>query len=242
MKKYILRLLCFVLLFFAGERAVYSQVPETGNWLIYFGNQNFGNNKWVFHNEIQYRNYNFVGNTEQLLIRTGIGRYLTENNNILSAGYAFIHTRPLGELDGILDVVEDRAFDEHRLWQQFWSRQNVGRLVLIHRYRFEQRFFGDDDFRMRWRYFLGANFPLNKNRMGEDTWYLSAYNEIFLNSNQEDNPAIFDRNRLYGAIGYQTSPRLRFEVGFMRQSTNNPLFTRNQLQFVIFNNLPFGQR
>lgn len=216
-----------------------AQVPETGNWLIYFGNQNFAKNKWVWHNEVQYRNYNFVGNQEQLLLRTGVGRYLTENNNILSAGYAFINTRPLTSQNGIVDVNDEAEFQEHRIWQQFISRQNVGRVILTHRYRFEQRFFEGDDFRLRYRYFLGANIPLNKPKMEAKTLYLSLYNEVFINSNNTDNPAIFDRNRLFGALAYQVKPGLRFEVGMMRQSVNNPVFSRNQLQFIIFNNLPF---
>jgi hypothetical protein len=220
-------------------RTVYAQVSDTGNWLIYFGNQNFANNKWVWHNELQYRNYNFIGNQEQLLLRTGVGRYLTENNNLLSFGYAFINTRPLSLQNDIVDVNEAGEFQEHRIWQQFLTRQIVGRVILTHRYRFEQRFFEGDDFRMRYRYFLGANVPLNKPKMESQTFYLSLYNEVFINSNNTDNPAIFDRNRLFGAMGYQMRPGLRFEVGIMRQSVNNSAFSRNQLQLVIFNNLPF---
>lgn len=219
--------------------AVLAQVSETGNWLIYFGNQNFANNKWVWHNEVQYRNYNFVGNQEQLLLRTGVGRYLTENNNILSLGYAFINTRPLSLQNGIVDINDAGEFQEHRIWQQFLSRQTIGRVIFTHRYRFEQRFFEGDDFRLRYRYFLGANIPLNKPKMEAQTLYLSLYNEIFINSNNTDNPAFFDRNRLFGAMGYQVKPGLRFEVGMMRQSVNNTAFSRNQLQFVVFNNLPF---
>lgn len=216
-----------------------AQVPETGNWMIYFGNQNFGNNKWVWHNEVQYRNYNFLGNTEQLLLRTGIGKYLGENNSLLSLGYAFIYTRPLSQIDGVIDVNETNDFEEHRIWQQLLTRQTIGKVALTHRYRFEQRFFENNDFRLRLRYFIGANIPLNKPRMEEKTYYFSFYNELFMLTNQRDAPNLFDRNRLFGAIGYQPHPRLRFEIGLMRQSVSNSVFSRNQLQFVVFNNLPF---
>jgi hypothetical protein len=49
-----------------------SQQSKVGNWFIYFGNQKI-NHKWNFWNEVQYRNYNFAGDLQQLLIRTGLG-------------------------------------------------------------------------------------------------------------------------------------------------------------------------
>ncbi|MCH7413368.1 DUF2490 domain-containing protein [Belliella sp. R4-6] len=219
-----------------------AQVSDLGNWLIYFGNQDFGSGKWVWHNEIQYRNYNFLENTEQLLLRTGVGKYISDRNNLVSAGYAFVRTRPLGEFDGFVDVNYAGIFQEHRTWQQFLNRHHVGRVFFTHRYRFEQRFFDNNDFRLRARYFLGINIPLNNVSMTANTYYLSVYNEIFMNTQVENNPALFDRNRLYGAIGYQFNPSIRMEVGMMRQNVNNNLFSRNQLQFVVFNNLPIKRK
>ncbi|MCH7397483.1 DUF2490 domain-containing protein [Belliella sp. DSM 107340] len=219
-----------------------AQVSDLGNWLIYFGNQDFGNGKWVWHNEIQYRNYNFLGNTEQLLLRTGVGKYVSDRNSLVSAGYTFVRTRPLVELDGVVDVNDAGKFQEHRTWQQFLTRHHVGRVFFTHRYRFEQRFFDNNDFRLRARYFLALHVPLNNMSMTPKTYYLSFYNEIFMNTQVENNPALFDRNRLYGAIGYQFNPSIRMEVGMMRQNVNNNLFSRNQLQFVVFNNLPIKRK
>ncbi len=45
-------------------------------------------------NEVQYRNFNFIGDTEQVLIRTGLGYNLTENNNNILLGAAFIYSEP----------------------------------------------------------------------------------------------------------------------------------------------------
>jgi len=69
----------------------YAQKSDIGNWFIYFGNQAI-NKKWNWWNEVQYRNYNFIGDLQQLLIRTGIGYNLTENNNNVLLGYAFINS------------------------------------------------------------------------------------------------------------------------------------------------------
>ena len=53
------------ILFFLPSLA-FAQKNEVGNWFIYFGNQKI-NDKWNWHNEIQYRNFNPVGDIEQLL-------------------------------------------------------------------------------------------------------------------------------------------------------------------------------
>ena len=49
-----------------------SQSSDFGNWLIYIGSKKV-NSKWNIHNEVQFRNYDAVGDLEQLLLRTGLG-------------------------------------------------------------------------------------------------------------------------------------------------------------------------
>ena len=124
----------------------FSQKSDIGNWFVYFGNQKI-NKKWNWHNEVQYRNYNFIGDTNQLLLRTGIGYNLTENNNNVLVGYGFINTQKyVPNSDQKIDT------NEHRIYQQFITRQNFGRVFLQHRYRIEERFISDD-FQLRFRYF-----------------------------------------------------------------------------------------
>lgn len=200
-----------------------AQESDLGNWLIYLGNKQV-NKKINWHHEVQYRNYNGIGDLEQLLLRTGVGYNLTENNNNILLGYAFIHSQ--NYLDNIDDKID---VNEHRIYQQFITRQNIGRVGLQHRYRFEQRFI-EDDFQMRFRYFLAANVPLNKKTMQGNTVYLSTYNEIFLNAQNN----AFDRNRLYGGIGYQLNKGVRFELGYMNQFLNNT--NRDQINIVSFVN------
>ena len=200
-----------------------AQPGSTGNWLIYFGNKKI-DQKWNWHHELQYRNYNLVGNLEQLLIRTGVGYNLSENNNNLLLGYGFILSEPyLGSTDQKITT------REHRLYQQFITKQIFGRVYLQHRYRFEQRFL-EDDFIMRFRYFLALNIPINKTKMDAGAVYGSVYNEVFLNA---ENP-VFDRNRIYGAAGYVFKKNFRMEAGYMSQLL--PSGRRSQLQLVIFGN------
>jgi len=201
-----------------------AQDSQSGNWLMYFGNQKI-NDRWNWHNEIQYRNYNFVGDLEQLLLRTGIGYNLSANNNNLLLGYAYIHSEPY-----IAGTDEKSNVNEHRIFQQFITRQQFSRFYLQHRYRIEERFI-EDDFKMRFRYFLGLNIPLNKKEMVSKAVYLSLYNEIFI---QPKSP-VFDRNRIYGAIGYVFSKNIRIEAGWMTQLLEKS--HRGQFQIAMFNTM-----
>ncbi len=197
-----------------------SQESNFGNWMIYFGNKKI-NSKWNLHHEVQYRNYNAIGDLEQLLLRVGLGYNLTEKTNLLF-GYGYILSENyIGDSDDKFQV------NEHRVYQQLITKQYFKKMSMQHRYRFEQRFV-EDDFKLRFRYFLGINIPLSKKETNK--LYLSAYNEIFLNT---ESP-IFDRNRLYGGIGYKISNSVKIELGYMNQffETSN----RDQLNIITFVN------
>ena len=199
-----------------------AQDSDLGNWLIYIGNKKL-NSKWNIHNEVQYRNYNAVGDLEQLLLRTGLGYNINDKNNIL-LGYGYI----LSE-NYIGDTDEKVSVNEHRIFQQFTTKQSIGKVGLSHRYRFEQRFV-EDDFKMRFRYFLGIKIPLQYKEDGNSPLYLSAYNEIFLNTES----SVFDRNRVYGGLGYTFSKQLRLELGYMNQFFESS--GRDQINVIAFVN------
>lgn len=220
-----------VFLFIVGfvANSAMGQTDKLGNWFIYFGNQPI-NKKINWHNEVQYRNYNLIGNTNQVLLRTGIGYNLTANNNNVLIGYAFIESHPY-----LPNSNEKKVVNEHRIFQQYIYRHSVGNIFLQHRARVEERFF-ENDYATRLRYFLSANIPLNSTSIKSNTIYLSAYNEIFLNAAS----TMFDRDRVYAAIGFAFNKNLRTELGFMSQIQSAS--TSNQLQIVLFNNIPFLQK
>jgi len=198
-----------------------SQDSNVGNWLIYIGSKKL-NQKWNLHHEVQYRNYDAVGNLEQLLLRTGLGYTFNENKNNVLLGYGYILSENyVGNTD------EKVSVNEHRIFQQFTSKQKIGRVKLNHRYRFEQRFV-ESDYKMRFRYFLGVNVPLTHKT--EKNYYLSAYNEIFINSKS----AVFDRDRLYGGFGYHLNKNTRLELGYMNQFFENG--KRDQINIIAFVN------
>tara|TARA_B110000858_G_scaffold147591_1_gene167660 strand:+ start:9016 stop:9723 length:708 start_codon:yes stop_codon:yes gene_type:complete len=207
-----------------------AQDSDFGNWLIYIGSKKL-NSKWNMHHEIQYRNYNAIGDLEQLLLRTGIGYNLTENNNNLLLGYGFIASE-----NYVGDSDNKNMVNEHRIFQQFTAKQKLGAIGLTHRYRFEQRFV-ESDFKARLRYFLALKIPLAKAKKVEEgeeqqpsKFYLSAYNEVFLNTQS----SVFDRNRVYGGLGYQLNKNVRIEAGYMNQIFEAS--SRDQFNLITFVN------
>ncbi|MFT5885302.1 MAG: hypothetical protein ACI9IP_001762 [Arcticibacterium sp.] len=209
-------LLCFTI-------QSYGQKSDLGNWINYFGNKQI-NSQWNWHHEAQFRNYDALGDLEQLLLRTGIGRNLTEDNNNLLLGYGFIISE-----NYITDNLEKVGINEHRIYQQFITKQKLGIVSLQHRYRFEQRFVAGD-FKTRLRYFLSMNVPLTRKEITDNTLYLSAYNEIFINPKN----SVFDRNRLYGALGYKFNKQVKVELGYMNQFFKNG--GRDQINMNTFVN------
>ena len=200
---------------------IFSQESNLGNWLIYIGNKKLDKG-FNIHNEIQYRNYNAVGDLEQLLIRTGLGYDLSEKNNNILLGYGYILSK------NYVEQMDDKiSVEEHRIFQQFTTSQTIKNVGITHRYRIEERFV-ESDFAMRFRYFFGIKIPLQNEEKTKDMYYLSAYNEVFLNTEA----AIFDRNRVYGSLGYQVSNELRFEVGYMNQIFENG--SRDQINLMVF--------
>ncbi len=208
------------LLLFGLTFQMQAQGSDVGNWLIYIGNKKV-NSKFNLHNEIQYRNYDAIGDLEQLLLRTGLGYTFKDNSSNLLLGYGYIVS------ENYKDENEKYAINEHRIFQQFTSSQTIGSIKIQHRYRFEQRFVALD-FNQRFRYFVSFNIPL-KIKKNTQT-YLSVYNEIFLNTNSP----VFDRNRLYGGIGYNINNNIRVEIGYMNQFFEK--YNRDQLNIISFVN------
>ena len=212
MKKFIL-IIAFLSISFAGK----SQDSSLGNWLVYIGSKQL-NSKWNLHHEIQYRNYNAGGDLEQLLLRTGLGYKIGEKSNLL-LGYGYINSENFTGNGN-----EQVTVEEHRIFQQFINKGTLGSVRIQHRYRFEQRFVAND-FKTRFRYFLGLNIPLKDSK-----YYVSAYNEIFLNGASN----VFDRNRIYGGLGYKIKKGIKIELGYMSQIFETS--SRDQINIITFVN------
>ncbi len=106
---------------------------------------------------------------------------------------------------------------------------------LKHRLRFEQRWLNGQDFRTRFRYALFANLPLNRLDLSPGAFYLTLYNELFINGQRDTGGGrgvdLYDRNRFYAALGYQFNETGKIQAGYMQQHSN--AVNKGQIQFSI---------
>ena len=204
-----------------------AQIDEDklGAWYMYFFNTTFKESRWGIQGDVQFRNWDLGSDLEQLLLRAGI-TYKPENANIkMTLGYGNITTGAYGS--------DHSTVSESRIYQEFLFPVQFGnRFYTTHRFRYEQRFVENQDFRTRYRYNLFLNIPLNKPAMEKNSIYLALYDELFINGQQDIGNGItveyFDRNRFYAAFGYMIKKGLKIQAGIMNQTTNN--WSKNQLQ------------
>lgn len=206
-----------------------SNNDKLGAWYMYFWDTQLTESQFGFQGDVQYRNWNIIGDLEQLLLRGGV-TYRPLNTNIkFTLGYAFILTGEEGETN-------TGTSNEHRIYQEAIFPSKVGnRFYFNHRFRFEQRFVESQDFRTRVRYNLFLNIPLNQVELTKNAIYLALYNEIFVNGQKSigngQTVELFDRNRLYVGLGYAIKTNLRLQFGWMNQTTD--AVSKNQLQFSL---------
>ena len=82
------------------------QNNQLGNWFIYFGNQKI-NKSWNFQSDIQLRNYKFLDQRNQFLIRGGIGYNLQPNNHNILLGAAYVESNNYDENDIVTNISKE---------------------------------------------------------------------------------------------------------------------------------------
>lgn len=220
-----------ILIFSLWAPRALAQIDEddTGAWYMYMWNTQLEDSNFGFQGDIQHRNWDLGGDLEQLLVRGGLTWSPENSDNTYTLGYAHITSGAFGS--------SNSKTRENRLYQEATIPQRLGsRVFLTHRLRLEQRRVDGQDHRNRFRYFLAMNYPFNQNNLGKGAVYLSLYNEVFVNLEQNigNNRRVdhFDRNRSYAAIGYSLTDDMRLQFGYMHQETDN--WGKGQIQLNLF--------
>lgn len=199
----------FAIYMLFGITTLFASNDPTGFWYMYFGNTSFVNSNWKASYDVQYRNHNFIGDLNQMLIR-GSAQYSIANNLTLGMGYAFVQSEKINE--------PDVPFIENRTYQDVLTQQNIGSFLVKHRFRWEQRFIEHEDYKSRIRYQLGLDIPVYNNTEKKQTAYAAMYNEVFLNVDGNTRKTnAFDRNRLYLGAGFKFNSNLSIQLGWMNQ-------------------------
>ncbi|MBZ9779776.1 DUF2490 domain-containing protein [Psychroflexus sp. CAK8W] len=213
----------------------FSQIEESklGSWYMYFYNVNFEESNFGVQGDFQYRNWNTIGDLEQLMLRSGVTYKADDSSVLFTLGYANITTGTPGE--------QSSTINESRIYQEaLFGQEILQRVHLTYRFRYEQRWVEHQDFRTRFRYNLFINVGLNSKKLLPKTFYTAFYNELFINGERDTGPGdveLFDRNRTYFGLGYIISNSSKVQLGWMRQETE--VWTKNQLQFSFHHNLNF---
>jgi len=223
----------FLLVVIFSINSAYSQIDEdkVGAWYMYFYDYQFKDSQFGIQGDFQYRDFQILGDKEQLLLRSGFTYRPKDAGIKFTAGFANISSGTFGE--------SDDSSNENRIYQEALFSQKIGtRFLLSHRFRYEQRFVENQDFRTRYRYNLFINIPFNNTSLSPKTYYAALYNELFINGEksigENRSVEIFDRNRTYFGLGYVLNENIRFQAGYMIQSTDN--ISKGQLQFSMHQN------
>lgn len=201
---------------------------QLGSWYMYFWDAPIKDSQWGFQGDFQHRSWDVPQDLEQRLLRGGITYRPLDTKLKFTFGYAYILSGEFGE--------SDSNSEERRIYQELLFPQKLGsRFHFNHRFRFEQRFVENQDFRTRLRYNIFLNIPLNMTEIEEGAVYLAFYNELFLNMQKNigngKSVDIFDRNRLYGGFGYVVKKNFKVQLAYMQQTTSD--WNKGQLQFSI---------
>lgn len=230
MRRLFSSLLLFFLLFSFELKAQFNE-DQMGAWYMLFFNGKFLNSPWGVQGDVQYRNWDLGGDLEQLLLRSGL-TYTPKNTNLLlTLGYGHITSGAFGD--------SDETNTESRIYQEALFPTQIGKYIFLkHRFRYEQRFVEGQDMRTRYRYNLFVNVPLSQSAFESKTYYLSFYNELFINGEKNigDGRTVsyFDRNRLYAALGYVIKKGLNAQLGVMTQTLDDN--KKRQIQLSLHYN------
>jgi hypothetical protein len=223
--KYLIKIL-FVITCFSISYNIKAQTTRlfTNNnngWYMYFGDHKVSD-KWGVHLEAQLRVSDIIKFEQQLLFRTGVN-YHFNAQTFATVGYCYVHTAPYGGFPA------KSAFPENRFWEQIQVKNQVGYVELVNRFRLEQRYVntpvangaifepGDAVYTNRFRMLNRISVPFKGKTIQDKSFYVSAYDELFVNFGKKVALNIFDQNRAYIALGYKIPKVGKLEIGYLNQ-------------------------
>ena len=212
------------LLFLLVSNLSFAQNNNFGTWHIVNTKFNF-NEKWAVFNELQLRSQLFFDDFYYYEIKGGISYSINKNFSLLVGTGRYV-TYSNGD-----NFKKPFVNKEFRTWQQLTMNTYLSRIKFEHRYRTEQRWLSNGGYRNRFRYRLNTFLPLNTKKIEPGTFYLNAFDEIFLTNVTP----YFERNRVFAGCGYQVSKHLTIQGGYIYQfdyRANNTKAGKSYLQLA----------
>lgn len=191
------------------------------SWLVYSGDHKFSK-KWGIHLAAQWRRNNFFTNPQQIVMRAGIN-YHFNNQVFVTAGYGYAESYPYGEFPVAA------TFNENRVWEQIQFKNQLSSVEWSSRFRLEQRFShlpvrtinayesGPAVYTNRVRILNRFSLPLKGKIIADKSFYISAFDEVYINFGKNVGYNILDQNRASLNVGYKVPKAGRVEVGYLHQ-------------------------
>lgn len=206
-------LILLLMSFFQNGQAQTESEEVQGSWFV-FVNQHRFNTKLSALTDVQHRSWELAQNFSQLLMRSTL-YYKLNSEFQLGLGYGFIITDPSFE-----KVTGEKTFNEHRIHEDLLFNRSFSNGNWFNRYRLEQRYLPNEnngyDLSQRVRYMSRINYQLTSK------FSISAFDEVFLNLERP----VFSQNRLYLGMGYQATPMLNVQLGYMKNHFSNANYNR----------------
>ncbi|MBE9584251.1 DUF2490 domain-containing protein [Mucilaginibacter sp. JRF] len=205
----IIRLQMLILLI-GSTTVAYGQENYAG-W-FFLTNTHKLTHKFDLLTDVQLRNKDKIGHLNTLLLRGALSYNFNEKHSA-ALGYAY-----KGDWEEEVDV---KSFGkEHRIYEQYLFKTNIGITELNARFRLEQRFVteeGSTDFSQRARAFISAQVPLCGVNGFTHGLYAGLQNELFFNiaNKRTVNNSNFDQNRSFVSLGYRFNKMIDAEFGYL---------------------------
>lgn len=185
-----------------------------GSWYTYGSNHRLSERFGITpYGELRFyeasSNYNLV-------FASLSGSYHLDSKSSVGLGYAYLDIDTVFEFDNMPNI------HEHRIFEQYVYKQNVGKVRLQHRGRLEQRFldFNDrNELQNRFRYRLSLKYDLNK------TFFVLVSDEPFVNFQNQ----VFHENRFYSGIGINVLKNSQIQIGYLSQHIRKNRLNRIQI-------------
>ncbi|MFS2188486.1 DUF2490 domain-containing protein [Mucilaginibacter sp. Mucisp84] len=185
---------------------VKAQDSKVGTWgIVTVVLPGDSSHKWGGYTEFQTRTNNVFSQFQYYEVKAGVSYDIDRNFT------ALLGTGRYTTFD-YMDIGKGPTTTETRFWEQITSNQFLYRIKLEHRYRVEQRWV-NSDYRNRFRYRLNVFVPLNSTKIEAKTWFISVFDEVFLNNKVPN----FERNRISAAVGYQFDKSWILQAGWINQ-------------------------
>lgn len=190
--------------------------------------------RFAFLGDAQWRRTDGGSKPQQLLTR-GTVTYRVTPGLRLGLGLNYVATAPYGELPSA------RPLRDRQIFYLAQFNQKLGKLDVMHRYRFEHRWLADvlensagedslsdSRFGQRTRYLLRLQYPVARLTLSKQPVLAIVQNDLFVGLAGSDRGASVDQNRISFGAGLPLSARQRLDVLWLQQWVAVPRARANE--------------